>query len=43
MTLFGGPAFIQPIRAFQKLSKRSDWLEKRQPFKKATLILDMRL
>jgi len=31
--LFGGPAFVQPIRAIKKLSESSDGLEKSRPLK----------
>jgi len=34
---FGGPAFIQPIRAIKKIFKSSDWLEKSLPSKKPLL------
>jgi len=36
---FGGPAFIQPIRAIWKFSKSPDWLEKAGPPKKPLLLL----
>jgi len=35
---FGGLAFIQPIKASEKFSKSSDWLEKSRPSKKATFV-----
>jgi len=40
---FGGPAFIQPIKAMQseKFSKSPDWMEKSRPSKKATFALIM--
>jgi len=43
--LFGGPAFVQPIRTKQleTVSKSSDWLEKIRPFKNASLFLDMKI
>jgi len=34
---FGGPTFIQPIRATRKGFKSPDWLEKSRPSKKPLL------
>jgi len=38
---FGGPAFIQSIRAIKKVFKSSDWLEKSRPSKIDTFVLIM--